>query len=207
MFKSSLLALTLLFAVAAQAGDPPPPPFVESANQSGPPAPPADLAQIILVEPINKIQGLFPNGIFELTGEQRKLVAVTSWRSKTVLLLPPGKHQLFATVGAAIGHAMEVNVEAGKRYYVLLRFIYANGMQLRPLRPSGTSEYRVDGKDFAKWMKSTRWIEMSPDAEAYFTKLSEFVDKGQQKAVENWQAKTAAEVAELTLNPEDAVAF
>jgi hypothetical protein len=207
VIRQLLLGVALLLSIGAQAGDPPPPPFVESANQSGPSAPPADMAQIILVEPINKIQGLFPNGIFELNGDQRKLVAVTRWRSKTVLLLPPGKHLLFATVGAAIGHAMEVNVDAGKRYYVLLRFIYANGMQLRPLRPSGTSEYRVDGKDFAKWMKSTRWVEMSPDAEAYFDKLKEFVDRGQEKAVVDWQAKTPAEVAELTLNPEDAVAL
>jgi hypothetical protein len=203
MLKQVLAVLTLLVSFNVYAGDAPPPSWAESKIQTGPAAPPADMAQITLIEPINKIQGLFPYATCELTGDTRKLVAVTSWRSKTVLL-PPGKHLLLATPGG-IGHALEVNVAAGKRYYVLLRFIYANGMQLRPLRPTGTSDYRVDSKDFPKWMKTTRWVEMTPEAESYFTKFDETIAKGQAGAIVEWQAKSAAEAAELTLNAEDAV--
>jgi hypothetical protein len=46
---------------------------------------------------------------------------------------------------------------------------------------------------------------MSPDAEAYFGTFKGAVDQALQKAQENWQAKTPAEIAELTLNVEDAV--
>lgn len=170
-------------------------------------APPADQAQIIFVEPINKIQGLFPVAIYELNGEQRTMLAMSWWKGRTVALLPPGKHLLFATPGG-LGHIMEANVEAGKRYYVLLRFIYANGFQMRPLRTSGTSEYRTTSPDFAKWIKETRWVEKTPDAEPFFAaeRIQKAMDTGQQTAMDNWQAKTAAEAAELTLTPADAVA-
>jgi hypothetical protein len=202
------LWMTLLLVASAlplHAKDPPPPLFVESANQTLPP-PPADKAQIVLLEPINKIQGMFPIQIFELQGGQRTLLTVTIWHSKAIVLLDPGKHMLMANGGAA--HLMEANVEAGKRYYVLLRFIYAQGMQLRPLRTSGTSVYSVTSPDFPKWQAiTTRYVEKTPAADEAFAKdkPNEFLDKAQAKALENWAAHTDAERAELTLHPEDAV--
>lgn len=202
MIRRWLVAWALAMPFCAQ-GAAPPPPFTEVAMPQLP-TPPADSAQIVLLEPINKIQGLFPIGIFELEGDKRRLVGVSSWRSKSIVLLPPGKHLLMASPGG-ISHYLEANVEAGKRYYVLLRFIYGNGMQLRPLRTGGTSEYRIDGPHFAEWMKETkRFVERSPDAEAYFELWKEQLDKGQEQGLMNWQAKSAAEVAELTLNIEDA---
>jgi hypothetical protein len=195
--------LLVVLALPLQAKDPPPPLFVESANQTLLP-PPADKAQIILLEPINKIQGMFPIQIYEIQGGQRTLLAVTIWHSKAIVLLDPGKHMLMSS-GT---HLMEANVEAGKRYYVLLRFIYAQGMQLRPLRTSGTSVYSVTSPDFPKWQAiTTRYVEKTPAADEAFAKdkPNEFLDKAQAKALENWAAHTDAERAELTLNPGDAV--
>lgn len=194
--------LCLLFSLTARAADAPPQPFIEVPDATIP-APSADQAQIVFLEPINKIQGMFPAGVFLIDGEKRTLVNVTSWRSKSVINLPPGKHLLFSS---HVGHFMEANVAAGKRYYVLMRFIYGNGLQLRPIRPSGSSPYRVDGPDFSKWMKATnRFLKMSADAGAYFDLFKEAVDQAQKNALENWQAKTPAEIAELTLNEEDAI--
>lgn len=205
MIRRWFVAGALALSICAGAADAPPPPFTEVPMPAALPPPPADSAQIVLLEPINKIQGLFPIGIFDMDGDKRTLVGVSSWRSKSIVLLTPGKHTLMASPGG-ISHYLEANVEAGKRYYVLLRFIYGNGMQLRPLRRSGASEYRIDSPDFPKWIKATtRFVQKSPDAEAYFERWKEQMDKGQEKGLENWQAKTAAEAAELTLNVEDAV--
>ena len=202
MLRYLALVLGLALPLAVRAADPPPPPFVEVPNFTIP-APPADQAQIIFLEPINKIQGLFPVGIFKVEGEKLTLLNVSSWRSKSVINLPPGKHMLASAHG---WHYMEANVEAGKRYYVLLRFIYANGLQLRPIRASGNSEYRVNSPDFQKWIKATnRFVEKSADADAYFGTVNQVANPAQLKGLENWQAKTPAEAAELTLNVEDAV--
>lgn len=205
MRKLLLIAVATLAATGVVAREKPKPVVVESPNYVLA-APPADQAQIVFVEPINKIQGLFPVAIYELDGDKRTMLAVSWWKGKTVALLPPGKHVLFATPGG-LGHILEANVEAGKRYYVLLRFIYANGFQMRPLRTSGNSEYRTTSPDFAKWIKETRWVEKTPDAEPFFAaeRIQSAMNTGQQNAINNWQAKTAAEAAELTLTPEDAV--
>lgn len=206
MTRRLLMLLAALVCVGVEAKEKPKPVVIESVNYALA-APPADQAQIIFVEPINKIQGLFPVGIFELIDNKRTLLAVSWWKGKTAVLLPPGKHVLFASPGG-IGHIMEANVEAGKRYYVVMRFIYAQGFQMRPVRTSGTSDFRTTSKDFPIWMKETRWVEKTPEADVFFTgeKLTEYLDKGQDAALNNWQAKTSAEAAELTLTPEDAVA-
>lgn len=202
MLRILTMSLCLLYSIAARAADPPPTPFVEVPDFALPP-PSADRAQIVFLEPINKIQGLYPVGIFVIDGDQRQLVNVSSWRSRSVIDLPPGKHLLFSAHG---GHLLEANVEAGKRYHLLLRFIYANGFQLRPVRTSGDSEYRVNGPHFPKWLKQTnRWVTMSPDAEAYFEKFAAGVDSALAKARKDWAAKTPTEIAELTLNVEDEV--
>lgn len=201
--RQVLLAATLVLAASGAIAKEKPKPWVVESPNYVLAAPPADQAQIVFVEPINKIQGMFPIAVFDITDDKRTLVAVSWWKAKTVALLSPGKHLLYAHPN----HIMEANVEAGKRYYVLLRFIYANGMQLRPIRTSGTSEYRTTSPDFPKWLKETRWVEKTPEAELAFADGApkQGLDNALQTAQNNWQAKTPAEVTELTLNPDDAV--
>lgn len=197
-----MIAVAAAAVTGAFAKEKPKPPVAEVPNYVLA-APPADQAQLVFVEPINKIQGLFPVPLFELVDEKRTLLGVSWYKGKTVVLLPPGKHLLYA----GPNHIMEANVEAGKRYYVLLRFIYANGFQMRPLRTSGSSEYSITSPNFPKWMKETRWVEKTPEADVMFAdpKTSEYLDTAMRTAIVNWQAKSAAEAAELTLTPADAV--
>jgi hypothetical protein len=61
----------------------------------------------------------------------------------------PGKH-LFIAHTVSFSHFLEADVEAGKRYYVLLRFIYGRGMQLRPIRTSGDSEFSVNRSSISR---------------------------------------------------------
>ena len=58
-------------------------------------------------------------------------------------------------------------------------------------------------------MKETRWVEKTPEADLVVRRRCN-QDQGRTEQrtgppMNNWQAKTAAEVAELTLNPDDAV--
>jgi len=199
-----LLLSVLLVVLGGCASEPPPKPrFVESASQTLAPPPP-DQAQIVFVEPINAIQGLIPVGIFEVDGDKRSLLATTGAHSKAVVLFKPGHHLLMATQ-PGVGHYLDVNVEAGKRYYVLVRFIYANGFQLRPLRPAGSSDYTVQNKAFANWLAETRFVDKTPASDEYFERWKDRVAESQADGWKTWLAKTPQERAELTLNPEDAV--
>ena len=205
MKRLMLVAVMAMVSMGALAKEKPKPWVEEVPNYVLAP-PPADQAQIVFVEPINKIQGMFPICVMNVTDNKRQLLAVSWWKGKTVATLPPGKHLLFSGM-----HVMEANVEAGKRYYVLLRFIYAQGMQLRPIRTGGTSPYRTNTPDFAKWMKDTRWVQKTDEANRWCgetiadPKWAETYENAVQNALNNWQAKAPAEAAELTLNPDDAV--
>jgi hypothetical protein len=200
-----LVLFTLVLALAGCATEPPKPHFIESPNQTLAPPPP-DKAQIVFLEPINSIQGLFPVGLFEVDGDQRTLLATTGAHSKVAVLLTPGRHLLMANQSGMVAHFLEANVEAGQRYYVLLRFIYANGFQLRPLRASSASTYTVVGKDFPGWVADTRFVDKTPESDAFFEKYKDNLTKSQAAGWKNWLAKTPQERAELTLNPQDAVA-
>jgi hypothetical protein len=106
-----------------------------------------------------------------------------------------------------IPHFLDVNVEAGKRYYVLVRFIYSNGFQLRPLRPSGPSDYTVKNEKFPSWISETSFVDKTPESDAFFEKHKEAVAKSQADGWMAWLEKTPVERAELTLNPQDAIPY
>jgi hypothetical protein len=197
---------TVIVALTGCASDrePPKPQFVESADQTLRPPPP-DKAQIVFLEPINSIQGMIPVGIFEVEGDNQTLLATTGAHSKVAVLFTPGHHVLMANHSGMIAHFLDANVEAGKRYYVLLRFVYANGFQLRPLRTSGSSDYTVMNRDFSSWISTTRFVEKTPESDAFFERNKEAVKKSQAAGWKTWMSKTPEERAELTLNPQDAV--
>jgi hypothetical protein len=198
-----LFAAAAALAIAGCASGPPPAPLlVDAKNQTLAP-PPADKAQIVFLEPVNAIQGIFPTGVFELDGNDRKLLAIVSSHGKTAQLVAPGHHVFMAYAGTS--HVMEADVEAGKRYYVLLRFIYANGLQLRPIRAVAGSDYSVANKDFAEWTSITHFVEKTAAGDEFYAKSSKSVDKSQADALAGWQKKTPKERAELTLDKGDAI--
>lgn len=203
-FSIALLSFILLAFVGC-ASQPKKPLFIEASNQLLSP-PPSDKAQITFLEPINSIQGLIPVGIYEVNeDESHTLLAITGSRSKSSVVLNPGHHRLMANQSGMIAHYLEANVEAGKHYYVLVRFIYGQGFQLRPLRTSGTSDYSVLSKDFPSWVSSTRFVEKTKEGEEFFQKIDNAVTKSQVKGWNVWLKKTKEERAELTLGPKDAV--
>src|SRR3954470_17955496 len=156
MMKGSLWPMVVLgvLSVTVFAGDPPPPPSADAASQVIP-APPADKAQIVFLEPVNKIQGFFPVAIFELDGDARTLLAVTGSMTRTVLNFEPGPHRLMSTNLLTKVHFLDATVEAGKRYYVLVRFLYNEGFQLRPIRTTAVSDFNMVGADWKEWIANT----------------------------------------------------
>jgi hypothetical protein len=200
----TLVSAILLTLGGCASGPPPKPNFVESASQTLA-KPPADQAQIVFLEPINSIQGAFPVGIFKVEGDQKRtLLAITGSHTKAAVLLPPGRHTLMSNV-MGTAHFLDVNVEAGKRYYVLVRFIYGNGFQLRPLRTTGTSDYSVNNKNFATWNED-KFVDTTPEGRELFdVRFKESIEKSHASGWKTFQAKTPQERAELTLDPQDAV--
>jgi hypothetical protein len=109
--------------------------------------------------------------------------------------------------GGGSAHIMEADLVAGKRYYVLLRFIYANGMQLRPIRPTGPSDFAVTNKDFPEWVSITHFVDKTPaaDVREHTATIDAALARSQADGLAEWAKKTPAQRAELTLNATDAI--
>jgi len=198
--------LFLLLSSASFAAFDPPPVFVDAPSQELAP-PPADKAQIVFLEPVNKVQGYFPVGLYELDGDTRTLFAITGSQTRTVLLVDPGKHRFMSTNVLTKVHFLDADVEAGKRYYVLVRFIYNEGFQLRPIRTTTVSDFNMVGADWKQWITDTpRNVVKAPLGDEQFgkEKVVKRIDKFYAKAVEAWNKKTPAEREELHLVPGDA---
>ena len=201
-FLRLLTALSfLLLAACAE----PPPPFFNAVSDQTVPAPRLDKAQVVFLNPSNAISGAFLAQIYELQGENREFMGALGPKTKMVVNVNAGGH-LFMINQAGLGQFVQANVAAGKRYYVMTRFVYGRGLQLRPVRPAGGDpEFTVGNPRFREWINESQLVAKTADADAFVAKYKERIDEAQQRGMTEWQAKRDDQRAELTLNREDSV--
>ena len=166
---------------------------------------PADKAQIIFVKPGGGMWAGLPVGVLEIVGEKRELIAVLSQSERVAYDVSPGKHRFMAHINPAVVHFLDADVEAGKRYVVLVRFIYGNGFQLRPIRPGEQGDYSTGNPDFAEWLSDTDAASPKHPKVRWYERKDEKVAKHQAKYQPLWDGKTQAERNELTLQVQDAL--
>jgi hypothetical protein len=168
-------------------------------------APPAaDRAQIVFLKPGRGPVANLPVGIFEIEGDARRLQGILDADARIAVDVAPGHHR-FMSHTFGITHFLEVDVEAGKRYFVLARFVYANGFQLRPIHPGAAGDYDAGRPEFAQWLAGTTVKPDNAPQRAWYAKHDDKVAKAQAKGQETWSRKTDAERAELTLRAADAL--
>jgi hypothetical protein len=160
-----------------------------------------DQAQVIFLRPSTTMK-IFHSVIFDVTSEDKTIIGASTAESKLVVNFEPGKHRLFATNGLQ-GHIMEMDVEAGQRYYVLVRPIWGNGFQLRPLKHNTDNEFGQNNEKFAQWLTTTP-IKKEPGVEEWYTDFKQSIDKIQRDAEAVWREKSAEQRVQLTLLPHDA---
>jgi len=202
--KPFRLLTALSFLLVAACAEPPPPFFNATPDQTVP-APRADKAQIVFLNPSNAISGAFLAQIYEVKGESKDFLGMLGPKTKMVVNVDPGKH-LFMLNQAGLGQFVEANVDVGKRYYVMTRFVYGRGLQLRPVRPmGGDPEFTVSNPRFREWVSESQVVAKTADADAFIAKYKERIDEAQQRGWTEWHAKRPDQRAELTLNREDSV--
>lgn len=201
--KILLTALSLLMLAAC--ADAPPPFFNAVPDQTVPP-PRGDKAQIVFLNPSNAISGAFLAQLYEVKDGNREFIGALGPKTKMMVNIDPGSH-LFMLNQAGLGQFVQANVDAGKRYYVMTRFVYGRGLQLRPVRPAGGDpEFTVGNPRFREWTTESQLVAKTADADAFVAKYKERIDEAQQRGWTEWQAKRPDQRAELTLNPEDSIA-
>ena len=198
------LFASLAFLLLAACADAPPPFFNAAPDQTVPP-PRADKAQVVFLNPSNAISGAFLAQIYEVKGDTKEFFGMLGPKTKMFVNVDPGKH-LFMLNQAGLGQFVEANLDAGKRYYVMTRFVYGRGLQLRPIRPAGGEpEFTVGNPRFNEWLSESQVVYKTADADAWIKKYKTQIDEAQQRGWTEWQAKRPDQRAQLTLNPEDSV--
>lgn len=175
---------------------------IQESLASLPPVP-QDAAQIVFLKP--SIGFVTWAGILELREDRRQLLGVMGVKARLVTTVAPGKHRFMSYDQGGATHFLDAEVEAGKRYFVLVRFIYGAGNQLRPMRPNGQSDYDMTNPEFAEWLADSSQKPARAAQLRIFRKKDEKVAKAQTLGWERWLRKTDDERAQLTLRPEDGI--
>jgi hypothetical protein len=182
-----------------------PPPFFTATPDQTVPVLRQDKAQIVFLNPSNAISGAFLAQLYELNGENREFLGALGPKTKMVVNVDAGGH-LFMLNQAGLGQFVQANVAAGKRYYVMTRFVYGRGLQLRPIRPAGGNpEFTVGNPRFREWLNESQLVVKTADADAFVQKYKTQIDEAQKRGMEEWQAKRPDQKDELTLNREDSI--
>jgi hypothetical protein len=204
-FMRSLRLLCCLAFLGLAACADGPPPFYSIAPDQAVPAPRQDKAQIVFLNPSNAISGAFLAQIYEVKDDGKEFLGMLGSKTKMYVNVDPGKH-LFMLNQAGLGQFVEANVDAGKRYYVMTRFVYGRGLQLRPVRPAGGDpEFTVGNPRFSGWLTECQVVVKTKDADDWLAKYKDRVDEAQARGKTEWGAKRPDQRAELTLNRGDSV--
>ncbi len=170
------------------------------------PAPSPDKAQIVFLKPMGGAWGAFASGIVDVKGSDLEVLGVMHGNVKMIAEVAPGEHRfLAASYGGSAGHFLDANVEAGKRYYVVVRFIFGQGFQLRPVRRTGPSDFNATNPDFPHWLSDTKPAEPKAGEVSAFENNKKMLAKALAVAQRQWDARTAEQRAELTLTPDDSL--
>lgn len=161
---------------------------------------PADKAQVVFLKPGGGLWAGLNVGLLSLEGDQRRLLGVLQEKSRLVVELEPGEYR-FMSYLQGLGHLLEADLEPGRRYFVLARFIYGNGYQLRPIRPGTASDFDAGQPAFAEWLAETRVKPQKPQFARWYARKDRKVAKGQARAQADWDAKSEEEREELRLRP------
>ena len=190
----------LLLAACVEA----PPSFFNAAPDQTLPAPRPDQAQIVFLHPGGGLIAMLGH-VYELNGEQRQYIGTLGAKTKLVYNAPPGRHT-FMSNSVGYGHILDADVDAGKRYYVLLRYVHGRGQQLRPVRNvGGDPEFTVGNPQFRQWLAQSQVVTRTAEAGDWQTKYKSFHDDAYARGWKEWQEKRPDQRAELTLNREDSI--
>jgi hypothetical protein len=175
--------------------------ITQSPDQTLSPPPP-DKAQIVFLQPFKPLGGYADTPLYDITADKAELLNVLSSKGKVAVLVTPGQHT-FMISGMGVA-ALQANVEAGKRYYVLSRFRAYIGYQLRPIRKGDPSEFSTSNPEFAQWLQDTTFETMNASGQALYSSPAT-VGKWKADALDKWSRLSTDEGKQLTLNTEDAV--
>lgn len=167
--------------------------------------PSADKAQIVFIRS-SMFGGAIQSSVFDVSTDETKFIGILSAGKKLAYTVEPGKH-VFMVVSEAADF-MEAEMVGGKTYYAMVTprmGAWKARFSMYPVRNSGPGEFQYDSEDFRDWLSGTELSENTPESYAWAEENMSSVREKQAEYWEVWQEKSAADLAERTLNADDGV--
>jgi hypothetical protein len=164
--------------------------MIKPAAEQTIPRPAAGKAQIVFLRPSNYFPEM-ASLLYEIGGDKDTFIAPIGGMNKVVYDVAPGQ-RLFMSNNGVMAHFLKADLQAGKRYYVLVRPI-----------PDGTTDYNTSVREFPVWLAGTTRVEASDSAAATINRAQSGFDKTKAAGWAEFQAKSASQLSELTMTQAD----
>lgn len=125
------------------------------------------------------------SSVFEVKGDTLSLVGIIAAKAKVAYQVEPGNH-LFMVVSEAADF-MSADLQANKTYYV--RVIPRPGVWKARFSLSPVHSDALSSSTFAEWLADCKWVEKSPESDAWANSNMPDIKKKQAKYYPEWKSK------------------
>jgi hypothetical protein len=166
---------------------------------------PPGKALVVFMRP-SRYGGAIQSTIYDVKQPQDAYLGIVSGKTKIGYVTEPGQH-LFMVIGENADF-LDAQLEAGKTYYVLVSprmGMWKARFSLLPIHNDANAKYNLKSKDFSDWQQDTAWVDKTAEAEQWYAENKGSVEAKKQDYLVKWNARSAADKAELFLHADDGV--
>jgi hypothetical protein len=144
-------------------------------------APDPDRALIVFMRP-SGFGSAIQSSVFRLVDDKPELIGIVAAKKKVAYHLGPGEH-LFMVIGESADF-MKADIQAGKRYYVLVTprmGVWKARFSLKPIHKD-----ELDSEKIAKWEKECHWVEKTYASDQWADSNMHSIQSKKAEYMENW---------------------
>lgn len=144
--------------------------------------------------------------IYDATGGSAEFIGIISNGKKLAYSVDPGQH-VFMVVSEAADF-LEADLAGGKTYYAMVTprmGAWKARFSLSPVRNGGEGDFQYQSDKFQGWLRDNKFSENTAESNAWAVENHSSVLEKQARYWPAWQEKSATDIAERTLNPDDGV--
>ena len=163
-------------------------------------------AMLVIMRP-SYSGGAIASSVYDITGDQTKLIGVLGPKDKIAYQVEPGQHRFM--VVAENADFMEATLDAGKTYYAVVRArpgVWKARFSLLPIHATSGDQYNLQDPEFQKWKAASEWVERTERADAWFADHHASIEEKRSGYLVKWERMAPSDKAELVLHAEDGVA-
>ncbi|MFL6591782.1 MAG: hypothetical protein ACJ8GK_03630 [Luteimonas sp.] len=166
----------------------------------------SDKAMLVIMRP-SYAGGAIASSVYDITGDQTKLIGVLGPKDKIAYQVEPGEHRFM--VVAENADFMEATLDAGKTYYAVVRArpgVWKARFSLLPIHATSGDQYNLQDPEFQNWKAASEWVERTERADAWFADHHANIEEKRSNYLVKWDRMAPNDKAELVLHAEDGVA-